>query len=196
MAIIITYARKFRNSLRLFIVSQFLKKNGVKFGKLRAVRGKPCVQRFPDSQIILGKNVEMISLPNVNILGVCHPVMLGTRKKDARIIIGDNVGMSGTTIVADKEVLIGDNVLIGANVSIVDTDFHPTGILDRRYSIDCDARPIHIGKNVFIGMSSIILKGVTIGDYAVIGAGSVVTKDVPPKAVVAGNPAKVIKFIK
>lgn len=52
-----------------------------------------------------------------------------------------------------------------------------------------------IGKNVFIGARSIVMKGVTIGDGAVVGAGSVVTKDVPANAIVAGNPAKIVKMI-
>lgn len=57
------------------------------------------------------------------------------------------------------------------------------------------AKPVHIGKNVWIGSNSTVLPGITIGENAVVGAGSVVTKDVPPMTVVAGNPARIIKEI-
>ncbi|MCY9060138.1 sugar O-acetyltransferase [Bacillus inaquosorum] len=97
------------------------------------------------------------------------------------------------TILDVAEVWIGDNCMIGPDVglytaghSIEPKDRHKSG-----YGI-----PIIIGDNVWIGGSCVILAGVTIGDNSVIAAGSVVTKDVPPNSVVAGNPGKVLKHIK
>ena len=72
----------------------------------------------------------------------------------------------------------------------MDRDFHP---LDQGEEI---RRPVHIGKNVWIACQVTILKGVTIGEGAVVAAGSIVTRDVPPYTVVAGNPAKIVKYLK
>ena len=88
-------------------------------------------------------------------------------------------------------VYIGENSLIGHNV-VVATLNHE---MDPYHRADLHPKPIHIGKRVWIGSGSILLPGVTIGDNSVVGAGSVVTKDVPPNVIVAGNPAKFIKNI-
>jgi acetyltransferase-like isoleucine patch superfamily enzyme len=78
---------------------------------------------------------------------------------------------------------------------VVDTDFHPIAAAGRRYNNrpeDIGCAPVRIGRNVFLGTGSVVLKGVTIGDNAVVGAGAVVVSDVPADAIVAGNPARVI----
>ena len=88
-------------------------------------------------------------------------------------------------------VYIGENSLIGHNV-ILATLNHD---MDPYHRADLHPKPIHIGKRVWIGSGSMILPGITIGDNSIVGAGSVVTKDVPPNVIVAGNPAKFIKNI-
>jgi acetyltransferase-like isoleucine patch superfamily enzyme len=115
----------------------------------------------------------------------------------AQITIGDETGLSGTTICAVKSVSIGKRCLIGADVLITDTDFHPINMEGRRYkgASAAASSPIVIEDDVFIGARSIILKGVRIGSGSVIGAGSVVTKDIPANSVAAGNPARWIKAI-
>lgn len=117
--------------------------------------------------------------------------------KDAVLSFKGRVGMSNTVIVATNRIEIGDNVMIGGGVTIVDSDFHSMDWRD--WFTDNDAAkasssPVIIGDNVFIGMNAILLKGVHIGDGAVIGAGSVVTKDIPSNEVWAGNPAKFLKY--
>jgi len=83
---------------------------------------------------------------------------------------------------------------VGGNASIVDFDFPPLTPEARAEDINAGAAaPIVIGNDVFVGMEALVLKGVTIGDGAVVGAGAVVTQDVPPRAVVAGNPAQVVR---
>lgn len=97
------------------------------------------------------------------------------------------------TILDEAEVRMGDNVFIGPNVSMY-TACHPLNAEERNTGVEW-AKPITIGNNVWIGGSATILPGVTIGDNAVVGAGSVVTRDVEPDTVVAGNPAKVIRRV-
>ena len=87
---------------------------------------------------------------------------------------------------------IGDDVLIGPNVSIMTTG-HPIEPSRRRGATT--AKPIVIGRNVWIGAGAIIVGGVTVGENSVVAAGSVVTKDVPPNTLVGGNPARVIRSI-
>lgn len=93
-----------------------------------------------------------------------------------------------TKIYCFKEINIGENTVISENVMIRDSDNH--NILNANH---IKTKPINIGNHVWVGMNSTILKGVTIGDGAIIAAGSVVVKDVPPKTLVGGVPAKIIK---
>lgn len=94
-------------------------------------------------------------------------------------------------ITSASTVCIGSNVLLGSGVRIFDTDFHPISANDRKKGIlDCiKTAPVKIEDNVFIETDTIILKGVTIGPNSVIGAGSVVTTNVPSNEIWAGNPA-------
>jgi len=122
--------------------------------------------------------------------------MLVTWASDARIEIGDEVGISGGVICARKRISIGSRTLIGANVKIVDTDFHPLSAEARRTNpAEGEVEPVCIEEDCFIGMHSLILKGSHIGKGAVIGAGSVVTGDIPTGAVAAGNPARIIRTL-
>jgi acetyltransferase-like isoleucine patch superfamily enzyme len=113
------------------------------------------------------------------------------------ISIGENTGISNSAIVSFESVKIGNNVLIGGGCKIYDTDFHPLNFEDRiignEKSDKVKTRAIEICDNVFIGGHSIVLKGVTIGKGSVIGAGSVVTKNIPENEIWAGNPARFIK---
>ena len=102
--------------------------------------------------------------------------------------------MTGGTLCAAERITIGDNVTVGANSTIVDTDFHPIEPESRRLTPqDAKTDPIVIEDDVFIGMNCLVLKGVHIGRGSTVGAGSVVTRDVPPGVIVAGNPARVVQ---
>lgn len=113
----------------------------------------------------------------------------------ARMTIGKWVGISGACICAARWVEIGESTIIGADALISDTDFHTPG---PGWSWSNDAagasKPVRIGKGCFIGARAIILKGVTIGDGAVVAAGALVTRDVPSEHLAIGNPA-VIKTL-
>lgn len=160
---------------------------GVKYGKHIKFRGIAIIERFQCSTIRIGDNCTFNSSSRFNFRGINHPCIIQTGKPGAKIVIGNHCGFSGVSIVADKEVVIEDHVTVGANAIIGDRDDHSDIYAS-------EPRPVHIGKNVWIGMNATIMKGVTIGEYAIIGAGAVVTKDVPAYAIVAGVPAKIIKY--
>lgn len=155
--------------------------------------GLPIIQKYRPSTLILGAGAELRSTPRSNPLGATHPVILSTRRANARLIIGRQFGMTGGTICAEESITIGDRVIVGANSVIIDTDFHPLDPDQRqRDPLAGATRPIVIEDDVFIGMHSLILKGVTLGKGCVVGAGSVVTADVEPGCIVAGNPARIV----
>ena len=144
-------------------------------------------------KIALGDHVCLRSRTASNVLLTRRCVLAATRD-EAVLEIGDNVGISGATLVASTGIFVGPRTLIGAEAMIVDTDFHPLDPAQRRIHQTAGALsgPVHVGSDVFIGARALILKGVSIGDGAVVGAGAVVTKDVAPGAIVGGNPARVI----
>jgi len=107
-----------------------------------------------------------------------------------RIEIGNNVFVNyGASISAHQLVRIGDGSQLGSYACLMDNDYH--SVEDR--SQLGESKPIILGRNVWLGVRVIVLKGVTIGDNAVIGAGSVVTHDIPANCVAGGVPAKVIR---
>jgi acetyltransferase-like isoleucine patch superfamily enzyme len=123
-----------------------------------------------------------------------------------RVSVGEYALLNGAWIICDSEVAIGDYALISWNVVLMDTYRVALDPAARRRELErapwrtarrlgtaTAARPIRIGRNVWIGFDSCVLPGVRIGRGAVVGARSVVTEDVPPYAVVAGNPARVIR---
>jgi acetyltransferase-like isoleucine patch superfamily enzyme len=168
--------------------------HGVAWGSHWSVYGTPLIQRHRGSQIAIGHDFEMRNWFGANPLGVIHRCILATWSADAKIQIGNGVGMTGATLCAQTRILIGDHVNIGANSTITDTDFHPlAGRGSGPGTSSAVASPVVIEGDNFIGMHVLILKGSHIGKGAVIGAGSVVTGDVPPNVVVAGNPARVIR---
>lgn len=138
-----------------------------------------------------------------------HTVVQGellTFRHGGGIRIGDwcFVGPN-TRIWSGAEVRIGNHVLVAHNVSIMDNQTHPIQANERRRhfaaivttghpeDIDLGDRPVLIEDDVWIGASAIILRGVTIATRSIVAAGSVVTRDVPPDCMVAGNPARVIR---
>lgn len=185
--------RRVRRRIDAAITDIELTRMGVEVGHRTMFFGRPVVSRVPGSRIRIGERGLFISTTYDTALGVAHPVVLRTLLPGATLDIADHVGASGASICAAVRVSIGDHVLLGADVVITDTDFHPLH-RDRRYAHVSGAlhAPVIIQDDVFVGARSIVLKGVTIGAGAVIGAGSVVTRDVPAGAIAAGNPARVI----
>lgn len=166
---------------------------GLKVGKETELKGGVAIKHSENSTIKIGEDC----LIHANLY--CET-------KNADIRIGNNVFMgSNTTVFCANNITIEDDVLIASDCLIQDADNHSLSRTIRKK--DCqdwkirqmqqwefvEKKPIKICGGAWIGAKSIILKGVTIGEGAIVGAGSVVTKDVAPYTIVGGNPAKFIK---
>lgn len=171
-----------------------LKKHKVKFHKNIQING--LIYVIGTGKISLGNNLRINSSLRSNPIGGDSKTILRTIE-DGEIIIGDNSGISNSTIVSAKRITIGNNVLIGGSCFIYDTDFHSLDYSDRikNNDINFNKKGIYIEDGAFIGAHSIILKGVVIGEKSVVAAGSVVSKNIPPNEVWGGNPIKFIKNI-
>lgn len=168
---------------------------GVQFGKNLETNGLIYVRNGLGGGIFIGSNVTINSCRKINPTGCLIKTTLFTWA-NARITIGDNVGLSNTTIIASQSVTIGDNVYIGGGTQIYDTDHHSV-IAQHRLNgnTHVPSAPVLIKKNCFIGADCKILKGVIIGEGSVVGAGSVVTKGIPDGEIWAGVPARFIKKV-
>lgn len=169
--------------------------NNVTYNKYRIV-GIPLIVTSDGGRIAFGDNFSMNNGMMGNQIGYNSPCIF--RAEGGSINIGENVGMSQATLIAKgADITIGNNVKLGGGVKVYTTDFHCLDYFKRRDSqLDLKERicsPIMVDEDCFIGAGVIILKGVHIGARTVIGAGSVVTKDIPADVIAAGNPCKVIK---
>ena len=167
---------------------------GITYGKKCSFFGIPVITKTKGARINIGNGVRIRSGFLSNLIGLYQRTII-VAKEEAKVNIGDLVGMSGVTIYARAGVDIGEKTLIGANTKILDNDFHPVDPDVRRETPGkgMASSPISIGSNVFIGCNCLILKGAVIGDNTTIGAGSVVTGVIPANCVAAGNPAKIVK---
>ncbi|SHJ70772.1 Hexapeptide repeat of succinyl-transferase [Maribacter aquivivus] len=187
--------------LKKFLIKYFIFRNKILFKKKGISHGKHLMVMGPIQLLVMGElkvgnHFNMISGIMTNALG---RNLKSTLRVDlgAKIIIGDNVGMSCVSIWSKEEIIIGDNVKLGANVIVFDSDMHSLDYQLRRDistdGINSKSSPIVIEDDVFIGANSIITKGVKIGRQAIIAAGSVVVKSIPERQTWGGNPARFIK---
>lgn len=180
--------------------SLYVRLHGVKVGKRLEAYGRPDILRFPDSSIELGDDVMLNSSRRMYASLLCAPTKLATLQPGAQIRIGNRVGISGSAIAARSHTIeIGDDTIIASSCTIFDSDWHHS-YAEARWRVpgselDILDADVHIHRNVWIGFGSIILKGVTIGENSIIGAGSVVTKDIPANRIAAGCPAKPIGIV-
>ncbi|MBF0113234.1 MAG: acyltransferase [Desulfamplus sp.] len=148
---------------------------------------KPWYIEVFGSPVTIGDNITLLASPDKRT----RLTVWSDRKDILGIRIGDHVLISpGVRISAAQEITIGDNCMIASSAYITDSDWH--GIYDRSLPPDT-AYPVKLKNNVWIGNSAIICKGVTIGENSIIGAGAVVSNDIPPNSIAVGNPARVVK---
>jgi acetyltransferase-like isoleucine patch superfamily enzyme len=159
-----------------------LRARGVEVGRGFHCDG-PSIRVRGTGRLVIGRSVRFRTLQgNISIV-----VLEG-----ATLVIGDGVFInSGVSILARSEIEIGENSIVAENAMITDTDL---------YEIDEGAgvrtKRIRLGRNVWIGRGATVLPGVTIGDHSVVGAAAVVTKPVPARQVVAGNPARLVRELR
>ena len=156
---------------------------------------------FNVSQIRQQKNCRVTiganSMVNGEIIFECE---------NASVQVGDNTFIGGSKLICSEKIIVGNDVLIAWGCTIVDHNSHAIEFSLRKNDVSewkagrkkwtyVDQKEIVICDKSWVGFNSIILKGVTVGEGAIIGAGSVVTKDVPSWTIVGGNPARVIRKI-
>ncbi|KEO81665.1 hypothetical protein EL26_19535 [Tumebacillus flagellatus] len=157
----------------------------------RLIIGRMDTQIGQNGQEGLDRNV--IQIGEGGVMDVDGSVTFGPGVRvlvgpNAKLKIGDRSYITANSkLIVKTDIEIGSGCAISWDVQIMDTDFHH--VAEGRPN----TKPIKIGNNVWIGSRATILKGVTIGDGAIIAAGAVVTKDVAPRQIVAGNPARVVK---
>jgi acetyltransferase-like isoleucine patch superfamily enzyme len=181
------YVKLIPDVVRLFLLHIQLRLHGVSYGK--KLRGNPCIIKN-EGKIELGTGVFLNSNPD----GELYRTGLRAYFASSVIKIGDKCSLNGTIIHSRNAVIIGDNCMFGPGVVILDNDSHNTSIDPKsRRQGQIEETPVVIGNNVWIGMRSIIMKGVNIGDNSIVAAGSIVTKSVPSNSLFGGNPAAFIK---
>lgn len=168
--------------------------NGISFGPHLHALGIPRINVSLGGKASIGSHFSLRTGTQWTEVGLTGSrILVGPH---ASLRIGDRVGASNVSIIAQQEVTIGNDVLIGGGVQIFDTNFHNT---DPSLRLQGDPKdrvrtaPVHIQEGAFIGTNALICKGVTIGKNAIVAAGSVVVKDVPPNAIVGGNPATLLR---
>lgn len=154
------------------------------------LQGRPVLTVAPGSRLVLERGVGLNSALRSNPLGCFQPCVLRTLAPGAELVLEEGAGLSAAVVCAGRSVRIGAGTIAGAGAMIFDNDFHRLdpveGWLNEHVA---NAAPVRIGRQVFIGARAIVLKGVTIGDRAIVGAGAVVTNDVPEGHLATGNPA-------
>ncbi|MBF0573166.1 MAG: acyltransferase [Desulfamplus sp.] len=173
--------------LKLY-VNHFLKPQLESLGKNSYIV-KPWYIEIFGGPVTIGDNITLLASSDKKTR-----LTVWSDKKDiAGIVIGDHVLISpGVRISAASQIIISDNCMIASNAYITDSDWH--GIYDRSLPPDI-AYPVKLENNVWIGDSAIICKGVNIGENSIIGAGAVVSNNIPPNSIAVGNPAKVVKML-
>ena len=180
------YSRKYKGKFKIFNNSKIVINNTskidnrgfLKIGYNENIKSKVETRLKMDEDSILTVNGDFSIFAGSDIM----------IQKGAKLSFGSGYLNSNVQIICAEKIEIGEGVAIARDVIIRDTDAH--NIVNEKH---VKIKPIKIGNHVWIGTRAIIMKGVTIGDGAIIAAGAIVTKDVPPKCVVAGVPAKIIK---
>ncbi|MFA5102774.1 MAG: acyltransferase [Candidatus Thermoplasmatota archaeon] len=144
---------------------------------------------------IYGINRVLLRLMGVSFGSHVEVFSITSIASPNKLRIGDNVWIGkNVSLYAESGIQIGNNVMVAKDVSIIssDHDFTDSRQLIKDQGMRVQDTPVVIGNNVWIGEKAIILKKVTVSENSIVGAGAVVTKDVPPNTIVAGNPAKQI----
>jgi len=168
---------------------------GVQVSGRILLKGWPLVEVVRGATVSLGDGVVLNSRNTDYHVNMHSPVKLFADRPGAEIRIGANSRIHGTCIHAHRSVRIGARCLVAANTQIFDGSGHDLSFpnVERRIHTRGTSKPIVIEDDVWVGANCIILPGVHVGRGAVLAAGSVVSQDIPPYSLAAGNPAKVVR---
>jgi acetyltransferase-like isoleucine patch superfamily enzyme len=168
---------------------------GLELGDGVVIEGIPAIEIHDGARIIIHDNVELDSVDHQYHISMFSGVKLYAEHSGTVISIGSNTRIHGSCLHAKSSITVGRRCLIAANCQIFDCSGHDPSFDDvaNRVNTHGVCRPIVIEDDVWIGAHTIVLPGVTIGRGSIIGAGSVVTSNIPAMVVAAGNPAKVVK---
>lgn len=193
-----------------------------KTNQLKYINNHIAIRRDTSSIFLSGSSIRFdTGMEKRKYLEIGKNCMLGCdfifESESGKIIIGDNVHVGGARLISRSSIIIENDITMAWGITIYDHDSHSidwqyrkndnhqcyedflkyngNNVINKDWS-HVNSKPIYICSKVWIGFDVTILKGVTIGEGAVIGAKSVVTKDVPAWTIVAGNPAKVVKTLK
>ena len=167
----------------------------IQIGSRLKVDGIPLLDIRSGAQLEIGNNVTLTSRNRGYHLNLHSSVKLFADQKGAVISIGNDTRIHGTCIHARKEIVIGQRCLIAANCQIIDSNGHDICFsnVEERTKTKGIARSVIIEDDVWLGTGVIVLPGVRIGKGSVVGAGSVVSRSIPPGSVAVGVPARVVK---
>ena len=171
------------------VAACYVRARGASLGQGVILNGIPAIRRKGSGRLIIGDGVTLNTTRWSNALNTGKAMNLCV-EHGAILEFKRGCGVSASQIIANTGIEIGEEALIGAGCLLCDSDMHEVPLGSGK---PIAMAPIKIGRRAFIGARCIILKGVTVGEGSVVGAGSVVTKDIPPGVIASGNPAKVVK---
>jgi len=171
-----------------------LRAHGAVVGPGLRVRGPIRLHCHRTAAIRIGRDCRMQSGFAGNAVGGNERMALWVGP-GGRLVIGDRVGLSNATVVCMDAVTVEDGALVGGGARIYDTDFHSLDPDERSRPGNPGVRtaPVRIGRRAFVGGHAILLKGTTVGEAAVVGAGAVVRGEVPAREIFTGNPARRVR---
>jgi acetyltransferase-like isoleucine patch superfamily enzyme len=196
---IVSYAARLIRTVRFRLFTTIarvrLRFNGVEIQSGLLVTGWLRLCLHPRSRVKIGRNVVIRSGHYDNPVGAYVPTSIFVG--DAGFLeVQDGAGLSNCTIIAYERISIGPSAFLGGGTRVYDSNFHPLDLRKRVSRSDPPlTKPVDIGAGAFVGGHSLILKGVSIGDRAIVGAGSVLTRSVPADEIWAGNPARFVRAV-
>lgn len=169
--------------------------SGLQLGKNVIFDGIPIIQIGAGARVSIGDSSLINSMNRGYHVSMFAPVKLFADVPGAAITIGEHTRVHGCCLHAYSSITIGRRCLIAGNCQIFDGSGHDLSFnsVSNRIKTKGSSKPIVIEDDVWLGANCIILPGVRIGKGSVIGAGSVVTREIPPMVVAAGNPARLVK---
>jgi len=191
------FPRLIRKQFYSALIPFILRLNKVRIGQNCRFYNYINIKIEENTSVYIGDNVVFCSSDGYNPIArnIEGSIVV---ENGASLYIGDNSGLSSVCIWATKSITVGDNVKIGADTIILDSDAHSLDFSLRRDpkedALNRVSQAIKIEDDVLIGARCVVLKGVSIGARSIVGAGSVVTKDIPSDCIAAGNPCRVIKM--